>query len=127
MKKLIALLMLVALLSCDKGVDEFIKVKDVYYGELEEGTHPFSFKMIEEGDFKVMAKLGGSTLSEEFTVKGSFLKADTAGTGNPNPTPTPASTLTLNKKEYLVDEDIAVELELVTSYNVELAVYKKSE
>ncbi|MCF8370424.1 MAG: hypothetical protein K9H64_02300 [Bacteroidales bacterium] len=127
MKKLLALLMIVALFSCDKGVGEYIKIKDVYQGQLEAGEYVFPFNMIEAGDFRVMAKLGGITFSEDFVVKGSLLKADTTNTGNPNPTPNPVSTLSLIRKEYLIDEEVEVELVLVSSYQVELAVYKKME
>ena len=127
MKKLTILTLLIALFACKDDTSEYIKIKDVYQGDLTEGKHEFTFKMIEAGDFQVQVKIGKSTLREDFTVSGLNNKADTTGNGSGTTPTTPSNKLTLDKTEYGIDQDIVAELELINDYTVEVGVYKKSE
>ena len=115
--------MIVALFSCEKDESEYIKIKDVYQGELEVGLHHFTFNMIEAGEFKLIAKLGNLSLVQEFVVRNTFLKADTTN-NNPSGSPNEYMKLSLNKSEFLVDEEISTELEMLVAGNVGLSVYK---
>ncbi|MEA3445116.1 MAG: hypothetical protein U9R19_10375 [Bacteroidota bacterium] len=126
MKKILFLLMVIALFSCEKGESEYIHILDIHKGDLLNGSHDFTFSMIEAGEFKITAKIGNASLNQLFYVRNNFLKADTTN-NNPSGTSTEIASLSLNKYEFLVDEDIYVELDLIVPSNVELMVYKKSD
>ncbi len=126
MKKFYTLFLLIAIFSCQKGETEYIKIKDVFQGELTTGTHEFNFRMIESGEFRILTKLDNIELTKDFSVVNSFLKADTTNNDPTGPTQ-PLNSLSLNKSDYLIDEDIFVELITIASYTANISVYKKSE
>ena len=130
MKRILPLFLLMALFACDDDVSEYIKIKDVHQDSMTEGSYEFTFRMIEAGDFQLQAKLNNSTLSKDFVVNNLILKADTTGGGTGGTgsgTNTAINSISLDKTEYLIDEVITAELELIGDYEVQLAVYKRSE